>query len=277
MRLGRYPDIKLAAAREKAREARGEIGEGTDPLVEKRAREVSQTVSDLIENYVTRHAVTKRTGPAIARRLRYNVTSQIGGIKLFDLHRRDITRCIDRIKDRGADIEANRVFEDLRAMIRWARGRGDLDENTMEGMRKPSETVERDRFLTADEIRTVWDGLPAADMRDSTRRIIQLCLVTAQRVGEVAGMSRSELDLDAKLWVIPAARSKNGLCRYLIQQSTSLPNRSLPPTDRHVARAAHLRRASFPQVAALELRWPAPRPPKRSRRLRSRSGAARLF
>ena len=147
MKLGRYPEMKLAKAREKAREARGEIGEGIDPLVEKRAQAASQTVSDLIENYVARHASTKRTGPAIARRLRYNVASQIGGIKLSELHRRDITRCLDAIKDRGADIEANRVFEDIRAMVRWARGRGDLDVNLIEGMRKPSETVERDRVL----------------------------------------------------------------------------------------------------------------------------------
>ena len=127
MKLGRYPEMKLARAREKAREARGEIGEGNDPLIEKRAQAASQTVSDLVENYVARHASTKRTGPAIARRLRFNVTSQIGGIKLSELHRRDITRCLDAIKDRGADIEANRVFEDVRAMVRWARGRGDLD------------------------------------------------------------------------------------------------------------------------------------------------------
>ena len=62
----------------------------------------------------------------------------------------------------------------------------------------------------ADEIRTMWSALPDADMRESTRRIIRLCLVTAQRVGEVAGMTREEIDFDQKLWTIPAARSKNG-------------------------------------------------------------------
>ena len=78
MKLGRYPEMKLGKAREKAREARGDIGEGTDPLVEKRAQVASQTVADLIENYVSRHATTKRTGPAIARRLRFNIAPRIG-------------------------------------------------------------------------------------------------------------------------------------------------------------------------------------------------------
>jgi integrase len=73
--------------------------------------------------------------------------------------------------------------------------------------------VDNDRagpVLSADEIKTVWDALPTADMRDSTRRVIRLCLVTAQRVGEVAGMTHAELDLEHKLWTIPPERAKNG-------------------------------------------------------------------
>jgi integrase len=171
--------------------------------------EASQTVGDLVENYIARHASTKRSGDEIARRLRKNVKEVIGGVRLAELHRREITRCIDQVKDRGAPVEANRLFEDIRAMVRWARGRGDLDVNLVDGMRRPSETTERDRVLSTDEIRTMWADLADADMRESTRRILRLCLVTGQRVGEVAGMTRDEIDLDLKLWTIPAARSKN--------------------------------------------------------------------
>jgi integrase len=164
----------------------------------------------MVENYVVRHASTKRSGAEIARRLRKNVSEVIGTIKLADLHRRDLTRCIDAIKDRGAATEANRVFEDMRAMIRWARGRGDLDQNLVEGMRRPAESVERDRVLSAEEIRIMWSGMIDAKMWESTRRILRLCLVTGQRVGEIAGMVRDELDLGRRIWTIPASRSKNG-------------------------------------------------------------------
>lgn len=209
LKLGRYPEMKLGKAREKAREARGQVGEGGDPVADKRALAASQTVADLVENYVARRAAGKRSAPAIARRLRKNVSAVIGAVRLADLHRRDVTKCIDAVKDRGAPVEANRVFEDLRAMIRWARGRGDLDENLVEGMSKPSEITSRDRVLTADEIKAVWAALPEADMRESTRRILRLLLITAQRESEVAGMARAELDLGAGLWTIPGARTKN--------------------------------------------------------------------
>lgn len=209
MKLGRYTELKLTAARTRAREERGRVGDQIDPIAEKRARAASQTVSDVVENYIARHASTKRSANEIARRLRKNVKDVIGDVKLAELHRRDITRCIDEVKDRGAHIEANRLFEDMRAMVRWARARGDIDSNLVEGMRRPTEVLERDRALDADEIRTMWVQLAEADMLESTRDIIRLCLITAQRVGEVAGMTHRELDLARRTWTIPAARAKN--------------------------------------------------------------------
>lgn len=226
LKLGTYPEIPLGGdkgARQRARDTRAKVGDGGDPVADRKALVASQTVADLVEAYVKRHASTKRSADEIARRLRKNVSGYdgegkkiedrsegcIGDVKLAELHRRDLTKAIDAVKDRGAGTEANRVFEDLRSMIRWARGRGDLDQNLTEGMRKPSAVVERDRVLSADEIRTMWAALPGADMRESTRRIIRLCLVTGQRVGEIAGMTREEIDLDAGLWTIPGARAKN--------------------------------------------------------------------
>jgi integrase len=208
LKLGNYPELTLAKARQKARDTRSAVGDGTDPIAEKRAAAAGQTVHDLVENYLTRRAATKRSGEEIARRLRKNVSTVIGTVKLADLHRRDITKCIDKVKDRGAAVEANRVFEDVRAMIRWARGRGDLDTNIVEGMARPTETTERDRVLTAKEIKVMWAALVDAEMWESTRRILRLCLVTGQRVGEVAGMARTELGKAA--WTIPAERAKNG-------------------------------------------------------------------
>lgn len=209
LKLGRYPELSLGKAREKAKEARAKIGDGSDPIEEKRAKEASQTVADMVDNYITRQASARRSVDEIARRLRKNVSGIIGDIKLADLHRRDLTRCIDAVKDRGAEVEANRVFEDMRAMVRWARGRGDLDENLVEGMRRPTEVKERDRVLSAHEIKAVWGALGDADMRESTRRILRLCLITGQRVGEIAGMTRDEFSDNHKTWTIPVERSKN--------------------------------------------------------------------
>lgn len=213
LRLGAYPEIPLGGstgARQRARDTRAAVSDGGNPVADKKAMQISQNVADLVENYIERYASTKRSADQTARRLRKNVSDVIGDTKLSELHRRDITKCLDRIKDRGANVEANRVFSAMRAMMRWARSRGDLDVNLMDAMRAPTEECIRDRVLTANEVRIMWATLSDANMWESTRRILRLCLITGQRVGEICGMARAELDLERGLWAIPPERTKNG-------------------------------------------------------------------
>jgi integrase len=146
----------------------------------------------------------------IERRLRKNVVPVIGEVKLAELRRRDVRNVSDAILRRGKKVEATRVFEDLRAVIRWAVENEYLDANPIDGMGKPAEVTSRDRVLTDEEIHTLWTGLPEALARSvQCQRIIKLCLVTGQRVGEVAGIVPAELDLTAREWRLPGSRTKN--------------------------------------------------------------------
>jgi integrase len=131
----------------------------------------------------------------------------IGHIPLDELHRRDVTRVIDaKIED--APITARRVFEDVRALIRWAVSRGDLDHSPIDGLRGPAISKPRTRVLADSEIKAVWHDL--YELRPDVGRVVRFCLVTGQRVGEVVGLTSNELDLSGKVWNIPAERSKNG-------------------------------------------------------------------
>jgi integrase len=166
------------------------------------------TVNDLAASYLEKHVSTLRSGNQIKRRFERDIIPVIGNVPLAQFHRRDATRMLDAITRRGAPVEAMRAFEDLRAMLRWGVARGDLDHNPIDGMRKPQGSKPRERVLSDDEIRTLWTGLPTA-LSPDCQRILKLCLVTAQRVGEVAGMTRKELDLKHKLWRLPGERTKN--------------------------------------------------------------------
>jgi integrase len=70
-------------------------------------------------------------------------------------------------------------------------------------VRRKAPAVAREHILTAAELRTVWrawdqQGWPAGDFQ-------KMLLVTGQCRSEVAGMTWSEIDLEAKFWTIPAA------------------------------------------------------------------------
>ena len=188
--LGRYPSLSLAGARARAIEVKDGRSAGT--------------IAALAEVYL-RSVSGLRSAPAIERRLRKDVLPIIGHIPLGELHRRDITRVLDA---KSAPIAARRVFEDLRAMVRWAVSRGDLDHNPIDGMKGPPISKPRTRVLTDDELRTLWSRLDRVSVQCQT--VIKLCLVTGQRVGEIAGLSEDELDLVRRVWNIPASRTKNG-------------------------------------------------------------------
>jgi integrase len=189
--LGRYPQMSLARARTAA--------------IEVREGRTAGTVAALAETYL-RHIHDLRSAKEIERRLRRDVLPIIGHISIGDLHRRDVTRVIDGKSD--APISARRVFEDIRAMVRWAVARGDLDHNPVDGMKPPSNGKPRTRVLGDNEIRQLWRSLDQISIAVSGA--IKLCLVTGQRIGEVTGITPNEIDLGRKLWTIPASRTKNG-------------------------------------------------------------------
>jgi integrase len=64
--------------------------------------------------------------------------------------------------------------------------------------------------LTADEIGLFWNGLDKAEMSAPLRLIFRLALLTGQRRSEVAGMRKSEINQDDKLWTLPGDRIENG-------------------------------------------------------------------
>jgi integrase len=93
-------------------------------------------------------------------------------------------------------------------MVAWAVSRGELDLNPLAGIRH-EDFAARERVLSEDEIRTLWAEWPAV-LPAAVATALKLALVTGQRIGEVTGMMADELDLERKVWNIPAARSKNG-------------------------------------------------------------------
>jgi integrase len=210
--IGSYPATSLAMARGKALEGRGHVDAGQDPrLVLAGQATAGMTVAALVDAYLADpEKAALRSKDEIERRLRKNVIPVIGEVKLAELRRRDARNVSDAILRRDKRTEATRVFEDLRAMVRWAVENEYLDANPLDGMSKPAELMSRNRVLSDGEVRTLWNGLPEALARSvQCQRIIKLCLVTAQRVGEVAGIVPPELDLTAREWRLPSNRTKN--------------------------------------------------------------------
>ena len=154
-----------------------------------------QRVGGKLSGEARQQATQSRRG---ARKLRSDILPVIGGMPIADLHRRDVHRVLDPIKERGSPASARKVFTELRSMFNWAIARGLLDHNPAAAMQEDDAGKPRERFLEDHEIAALWPALDT--LKRPVALALKLALATGQRIGEVCGMTESELDLAKAVW-----------------------------------------------------------------------------
>jgi integrase len=93
-------------------------------------------------------------------------------------------------------------------MFNFAVSRDLIEASPFFGVSKPNAESQRERVLTADEIRSVWKAIDAE--APNLAAILKLRLITAQRGAEVVSMRWQDINLDAGSWIIPGEFTKNG-------------------------------------------------------------------
>lgn len=97
-----------------------------------------------------------------------------------------------------------------------------MDANPCAEIRAPAPHQSRDRVLSDAELASVWRACERVGYPFGS--IVRLLILTAQRPSEVAGMLWSELDLTARTWSIPAAKTKSNRAQVvpLVSQAIEL-------------------------------------------------------
>jgi integrase len=216
--IGAFPVFDLAAARQSAAKALRAVAEGRDPALEKTVarHERQDTVEAVVRQFVDLHCRRANKPRTIA-----------GTQNLFDLHvlprwrnrlikditRRDVLDLLDSVVVSGRPVAANRVLSAIGKLFSWCLERDILAVSPCAGVKPPSPEQSRERVLDDAELGNVWR---AAEQLDGPfGALIKLLMLTGARRNEIARMEWSEIDLDARLWVLPAARAKNGRALHL--------------------------------------------------------------
>lgn len=224
--LGPWPEVALADARDRARAARARIGEGFDPVEERKAARAALvaaarrglTFADAVDRYLKakagefRNEKHKRQWQAT---LAAYALPDLGGMLVQDIEVPDVLRILAPIWTDKTET-ATRLRGRVEAVLSWAtvaghrtgdnpaRWRGALSE-LLPAPGKLAAVVHHPALSLTDaaswfaELRE-RDGMAA--------RALEFATLTAARSGEVRGMTWAELDLSAALWTVPAARMK---------------------------------------------------------------------
>jgi integrase len=75
------------------------------------------------------------------------------------------------------------------------------------GVKAPSSESSRDRVLTDDEVRLLWQACGQVDYPFGP--LAKLLLLTGARRDEATGLLRSALSADGAIWMLPPTRTKN--------------------------------------------------------------------
>lgn len=202
IKLGTYPVLSLADARDKAREVLRQIQLGTfdeEPAVR-------LTLGDVIPQFIELYARPRNRSWKSTERVLDKFTA-LHAVPIEEIKRADVVGVLDDLAASGMGIGANRALAAIKKLFAWCLDRGTIDVNPVAALKAPAKEIARDRVLSDGEIAACWIGVEGEGF--PFEPFAKMVMLTGQRRGEVAGMRWSELDLDAGTWTLPARRTKN--------------------------------------------------------------------
>jgi integrase len=171
--LGQYPAMSLADAR---RRAMAELSKA--PLAYETA--VMPSYPKALAEFHTTHVTGLR--PRSAYQLSRNLTRHFQWTKPIDqITHHDVLTALEVIEARSQRAHA---LKDIRTFFNWCIPRY-LKSSPCIGIKKPTQKP-RDRVLADEELRKVWNRAREIDYPYGT--IVQLLILTGQRLSEIAGL-----------------------------------------------------------------------------------------
>lgn len=263
MGLGGYPAVSLAEARERARAAREAIRGNLDPIDEaKRARSGLKahsarvvTFKQAAAGYIAAHEAgwkNAKHAQQWVNTLETYAYPVIGDLSVEDIDAAHVLKILEPIWTDKIET-ASRLRGRIETVLDWAtarnyrkgdnpaRWRGHLEMLLAKpGQLRRVKPIKHHRAVPVSEIGAFMQQLRSVEGMGA--RALEFVTLTACRSGEARGATWAEIDLEQRVWVIPAERMKAGA------------EHRVPLSER----AVELLRA-LPRMAGTNLVFPAPR------------------
>lgn len=226
--LGGYPDVTLAQAREKARQAREQIADGIDPVQAREDARRALIAAQAKAMTFAQAAIAKHA--SIAKEFRNDKHRKdwlssleryafptLGAMDVADIETAHVMQVLKPIWTTKTET-ASRVRGRMESVLSWATVGGYREgdnparwaDNLKELLPKPGKIAKTGRMRALP-----WQDVPAfmaalAKREGTGARALELAILTAARSGEIRGMTWDEIDAKRKLWQIPGERMKAG-------------------------------------------------------------------
>jgi integrase len=219
--IGSYPEVSLAAARDKRDDAKRLKRDGVDPSVarkQQRAR-LARTSDDTFEIVAREwHAQqqarwSEHHGDNVLHRLKMEVFPQLGRVPIRQVTPPMVLGVLRPIESRSADV-ARRVQQYISAVFIYAMAAGLADVNAAADLQKLLGPIRKRHYpalRTIEQARKLLQAAEAAPGQPLTKLASRLLALTAVRSGPLRHAEWAEfqrLNSSEPIWRIPAAKMK---------------------------------------------------------------------
>ncbi len=220
--FGPYPEVTLAAARDKRLAARRLVLEGIDPAEQRdeKKRAAAVKASNTFEKVARQWHANKvptwseRTAKNTLHRLETDIFPQLGARPIHEIRHMELIEALRKIEARGAHEIAHRQKAVCSQIFSFGIQCGFLERNIAVDMKDVLKTVRVGHFaaIKTDELPELLEAIKhnEARMLKPTLIALRLMLLVFVRTSELIETPWSEVDLGKGEWIIPWQRMKRG-------------------------------------------------------------------
>lgn len=213
--LGSASITTLAEAREKALANRKEARAGGDPLAKRKRLEAILTFKEAAEKVLALSKPTWRNpkhGDQWINTLTTYAFPFFGTKRIDTITGADVLEALTPIWNTRPET-ARRVKQRIGTVMKWAMAQGWRTDNPADTISRALPKHDRSKVqhrlaLPYEQVSGAIRKVQASEAGLSTKRAFEFLVLTATRSGETREARWNEIDLEKKVWTIPASRMK---------------------------------------------------------------------
>lgn len=221
MALGSYPTMGLADARRVRDAAKLQKSSGVDPVKARKVEKLKATnpAGDTFKVVALEWYERQKTQWSDAhaerslRQFERDLFPWLGERRLAEIEPVELLATLRKVEERGAVETADRGLMLSRQVWRYGVATGRVGRDITGDLKGALSPYRGTHFAAITDPVKLGDLLRAIDAYRGgpiVRAALKLAPLLFQRPGELRGAAWAEIDLDAALWTIPAARMKRG-------------------------------------------------------------------
>ncbi|MDP3817337.1 integrase domain-containing protein [Pseudomonas sp.] len=218
MGLGTYPELSLAQARKMTIEARELLATGIDPkehrdtLKQAKKAETEHTFQNVATAWyeLKKDSVTPAYAEDIWRSLTLHVFPDLGTTQISTISAPQVINLLRPLETKGSLETVKRLSQRLNEIMTYGVNSGLIHANPLTGIRSVFKKPKKKNMaaLAPDELKELMVAIANASIKRTTRCLIEWQLNTMTRPAEAATVRWVDIDVEKRIWTIPAERMK---------------------------------------------------------------------